>query len=159
MSLDHVLRRLVRSVEGMAGIFLAIVATITFVSVLFRYVFHTVLPDGFDVGRQMLGIAVFWGIAGAAYRGDHIQVDILWGVLGERSRKLLDVFSSVLTLGALSALAWMMYSQVESVRSSSQTTFDLQIPIWPFQAVGWAGLALAAVLVLVRLVRPTLPEP
>jgi TRAP-type C4-dicarboxylate transport system permease small subunit len=143
----------------MAGIFLAIVAAITFVSVLFRYVFHMVLPDGFDVGRQMLGIAVFWGIAGAAYRGDHIQVDILWGALGDRSRRVLDVFSSLLTLGALAALAWMMYSQVASVWTSNQTTFDLQIPIWPFQAVAWTGLALAAVLVLVRLVRPALPEP
>lgn len=152
------LLRLVEGVEGTAGVFLAIIAVLTFASVVVRYVFHSVIPDGFDVGRQMLGIAVFWGIAGAAYRGDHIQVDMLWSAVSPRSRRVMDAFASLVTVGCLVIFAWMMFHQVLSARASNQTTFDLQIPIWPFQGLAWAGIALAAVLALVRLVRPPRSE-
>ncbi|HSH69451.1 MAG TPA: TRAP transporter small permease [Deferrisomatales bacterium] len=154
MRIGRALLRLVDWVDGAAGVFLAIIAALTFCSVVVRYGFRTVIPDGFDVGRLLLGIAVFWGIAGTAYRADHIQVDVLWSALPPGPRRFLDGFASLLTLGSLSVFAWVMFRQVLSVQQSHQTTFDLQIPIWPFYGVAWAGIALAAVLTLVRIFYP-----
>ena len=153
-SIDSILERVVRLVEGAAGLFLAFIAALTFVSVLCRYVFHTVIPDGFDIGRLMLGVAVFWGIAGAACRNDHIRVDVLWAMLPRAYRRIMDLFAMAATLAGLSVLALMSFRHVLSAQASNQTTFDLQLPLWPFYGVAWLGIALAVLLLFVRIFRP-----
>lgn len=153
MALERHFDRVVRLVEGTAAAFLAVIALLTFVSVLGRYLFAAVIPDSFDVGRLMLGIAVFWGLAGAVYRGDHIQVDLLWTVLPQRWRKWLDRFADLLVLAAMGVFAWMMWVHVQSTWRSNLSSFDLNLPIWPFYAVAWLGIVLAALLALIRLHR------
>ena len=37
-------------------------------------------------------------------------------------------------------------------RASGETTYDLGLPIWPFYALAWAGLAVSVLLVILRLV-------
>ena len=140
--------RTIRFVNLTAAVLLGAITLLTFVSVVFRYVFNAPVPDSFDIGRLLLGVSVFWGIAAATFRSEHIQVDILDTALSERGRRLLDMFSSLVFLVFMGALTWMFFAQTDKRMRSGQTTADLLVPVWPFHGVAWIG-SLLTVLVLV----------
>ena len=45
------------TIEMVAAIFVGLVAADIFVSVLLRYFFSVSIPDGYDIGRLLLGIS------------------------------------------------------------------------------------------------------
>jgi TRAP-type C4-dicarboxylate transport system permease small subunit len=139
--------------ERAAGLFLAAIVALTFISIMLRALFSTTIPDWFDLSRLFLGIAIFWGIATTSYRDEHIQVDFLWGWAGPRGKWLIDLFSTAVLLAFLAALSWMLVFKVNSGFRSGESTFDVRIPIWPFHMVAALGIFLATVLVMIRLVR------
>jgi TRAP-type C4-dicarboxylate transport system permease small subunit len=147
------LDRAIRLVELAAGWFLAAVTAITFVSVALRYVFSWSIPDGFDIGRNLLGILIFWGIALTGWRGDHITVDLVWSALGRRARYTVDIFADLVTLAAMTVFAWMTVDKVFATAASNLRTFDLRLPVWGFYAVAALGTAAAVLLLALRLFR------
>jgi TRAP-type C4-dicarboxylate transport system permease small subunit len=150
------MRRLDTFVDGIertAAIFLAVVTALMFVSVFLRYLFSWSIPDSYDFMRLMLGVVVLWGIASVSYRGEHITVDLIWGMLPRGARKAMDIFSTTVTLVAIGFFAWMMGTKVLSTRTDNVLTYDLQLPVWVYYLVAWIGLAAAVVLLAVRLVR------
>jgi hypothetical protein len=38
-------------------------------------------------------------------------------------------------------LAWMLLGRVESAYASNESTFDLRLPVWPWLALIWLGVA------------------
>src|ERR1700686_936209 len=70
--------RFIDAIELLAAIFVGIVAADIFFSVLLRKLFSVSIPESYDVGRFLLGILIFWGIAATSYRGTHITVDLVW---------------------------------------------------------------------------------
>ncbi|HWK44253.1 MAG TPA: TRAP transporter small permease [Stellaceae bacterium] len=146
--------------ERVAGSFLAIVTALTFVTVVLRYGFSISIPDSYDLSRNALGILIFWGIAVTGFRGEHITVDLVWGVMPPFGRRVLDALSTVFTLGCMTVFAWTMATKVVGAHASGETTYDLSLPIWPFYALAWVGLAISVPLLILRLVRQlTRPLP
>ena len=146
---ERVISRVSAFVDAAAAIFLAVITALTFTAVLLRYVFNLPFPGSFDVSRLLLGVAIFWGIAAAAWRNEHIQVDLLWQVMPRTVRKILDIVFA----GFVGALAWMLYRQVDKVRDSGLTTFEMAIPVWPFNAVAWLGIAFCFLVLVARILR------
>jgi TRAP-type transport system small permease protein len=145
--------RLVQRTERLAGLFLGLIAALTFVSIVLRGMLGIVIPDGFDVSRLLLAVAVFWGIAVASYRGEHIEADLLWQALPPRGRRLVDLFACVVTLAAMAIFAWMLGTKVLATWRSGERTFDLGMPIWPFHLLAALGIAFAVLLLVMRLSR------
>jgi TRAP-type transport system small permease protein len=140
-------------IEVTAAGFLAIVTLLTFVSVILRYFFSSAIPDAYDVTRLLLGILIFWGMAVASYRGDHITVDLLWSAMPPFVQRVLDVFAAIVTLIGLAAFTWMFAGKVIDIRAANIGTYDLREPLWPYYFVAWIGLAAAVVLLMLRTVR------
>ena len=149
----RVLDRFIVGAERGAGIFLAVVTALTFVSVALRYVFSRSIPDSYDLGRNFLGILIFWGIAVTSYRGDHITVDLLWGVLPTSFQRVVDTVATLVTLVCMGAFCWAMALKVLDTYRAGEATYDLNMPIWPFYLLAWIGTAAAVVLMLLRLLR------
>jgi TRAP-type C4-dicarboxylate transport system permease small subunit len=145
--------RFIDAIEVTAAGFLAVVTLLTFVSVILRYLFSWAIPDSYDFTRLLLGILIFWGMAVASYRGDHITVDLLWTALPPRARRVVDVFSAIVTLTAMAAFTWMFAEKVLGTRADNVGTFDLRQPVWIYYFVAWIGLAAAVVLLVVRTTR------
>ncbi|MBL8674782.1 MAG: TRAP transporter small permease, partial [Rhodospirillales bacterium] len=148
--------RLIDAIELTAAVFLAVVTALTFVSVFLRYLFAWSIPDAYDFGSLLLGVLIFWGIAGASYRGEHITVDLLWGVAPPAIRRVMDGFADALTLACLAVFAWMMGVKVLSTYADNVRTFDLRLPVWLFHFLAWVGLATAVALLATRLARRAL---
>jgi TRAP-type C4-dicarboxylate transport system permease small subunit len=145
--------RVISAMELFAAWLLAAITALTFTSVVLRYAFNWSIPDSFDASRNLLGIAIFWGIALAAYRGEHITVDLLWSALAPRARRVMDAFAGAVALLCLAVFAWAMADKVLSTYRDNVLTFDLHLPVWMFYALAWIGLALCVPLQLLRLWR------
>jgi TRAP-type transport system small permease protein len=143
------MNRLLSAIETIAAVFLLAIALLIGANVLLRNVASIQIPDWFDGARLLLGIAVFWGIAVATYRGGHICVDALWEHVGAVNRRRIDVIAALLTLAFLAPLAWMVWIKVGG--TGSQATSDLRLPMMWFFALAAAGATAAAGLAVARM--------
>ena len=145
--------RFIDTIELLAAIFVGLVAADIFISVLLRYFFATSIPDGYDFGRMLLGILIFWGIAATSYRGTHITVDLVWAAVGPRMKRLIDIFATLVLLFVVTVQTIMLFDKVRVTYSDHVLTYDLNLPTWPFFAVAWAGDVSAVLLIAIRTYR------
>jgi len=141
------------AIEMVAAVFVGIVAADIFVSVLLRYFFSISIPDGYDFGRLLLGILIFWGIAATSYRGSHITVDLVWANVGPRRQRRIDVFATLVLLFVVTVQTYTLFDKVHTTMADNVRTFDLNLPTWPFFAVAWAGDVSAVLLIAIRTYR------
>lgn len=145
------MKRLLTVIESISAFFLLAIALLTFGNVLARELLQTQIPDWFDLSKQLQGIAIFWGIAIATYRGAHICVDLSWEWANAAGKRWIDIIATLFILLFLLPLAWMVWSKLGS--TGSQTTSDLRLPLVWFYAVSAAGVTATATLAVVRLVQ------
>ena len=145
--------RFIDTIEWIAAGFVGIVALDIFVSVLLRNTLNYAIPDSFDIGRMLLGILIFWGIAATSYRGTHITVDLIWANVGQRYQRWIDVFATLVLLFVVTVQTYTLFDKVNSTRIDHVLTFDLNLPTWPFFAIAWMGDVSAVLLIAVRTYR------
>src|SRR3984885_5975422 len=145
--------RFIDGIELVAAFFVGIVALDIFVSVLLRYFFAVQIPDSYDFGRLLLGILIFWGIAATSYRGSHITVDLLYSNVGERMKRVIDVFATLVLLFVVTVQTYTLFDKVRGTYADHVLTYDLRLPVWPFYLVAWLGDVSAVLLIAVRTYR------
>jgi TRAP-type C4-dicarboxylate transport system permease small subunit len=145
--------RFIDAIEWIAAGFVGIVAANIFIAVLLRNLFNYTIPDSFDIGRMLLGILIFWGIAATSYRGGHITVDLVWAIVGPRFLRVIDVFATLVLLFVVTVQTWTLFDKVHGTYNDNVTTFDMHMPTWPFFAVAWAGDVSAVLLIAIRTYR------
>src|SRR5881628_595028 len=118
--------RFIDTIELIAAVFVGIVAADIFVSVLLRYLFAVSIPDGYDFGRLLLGILIFWGIAATSYRGTHITVDLVWAAASKRFKRVIDVFATLVLLFVVTVQTIMLADKVWATYADHLVTFDLR---------------------------------
>jgi TRAP-type C4-dicarboxylate transport system permease small subunit len=145
--------RFIDTIEWIAAGFVGIVAANIFLAVILRNTFSYNIPDSFDIGRMLLGILIFWGIAATSYRGGHITVDLVWANVGPRYQRMIDVFATLVLLFVVTVQTWTLFDKVRSTYNDNVLTFDLHMPTWPFFALAWAGDVSAVLLIAIRTYR------
>jgi len=145
--------RFIDGIELIAAFFAGVVALDVFVSVLLRNFFAVQIPDGYDFGRLLLGILVFWGIAATSYRGTHITVDLIYANVGERMQRVIDVFATLVLLFVVAVQTYTLFDKVANTYAENVLTFDLRLPVWPFFLIAWLGDVSAVLLIAVRTYR------
>src|SRR5471030_3285199 len=145
--------RFIDSIEWVAAGFVGIVAANIFISVVLRNLFTYSIPDSYDFGRLMLGILIFWGIAATSYRGTHITVDLVWGNVGPKYQRMIDVFATLVLLFVVTVQTWTLFDKVRGTYNDNVLTFEMHMPTWPFFAVAWAGDVSAVLLIAIRTYR------
>ncbi len=144
---------ILRAIEVIAGLALAVVALLIFVTVVLRYGFGVNLPDGFDFARYLQGIAILWGLSVATFHGSHISVDIMWEVASPPLRRVIDIIAGGVTAAFFCVFAWQLFDRLPSFIASNQVTSDMRIVVWPFYVTAIAGVAATAFVALVVLMR------
>lgn len=145
-----VILRIVALVERVGSVVLAVIATLTFVSVFMRYLFNTPIPDAFDFSRLLMGAVILWGLAAASHYGEHIQFEALWSFAGPRWKRVIDLGSTLITTGSIALLSIMLAVKVHDSYLDHVTTSGLSIPLWPFHLFAWIGAVLATLLLIAR---------
>ena len=145
-----VMDRFIDTIEWIAAGFVGIVALNIFLAVILRNTLNYAIPDSFDIGRMLLGILIFWGIAATSYRGTHITVDLVWANVGPRTQRWIDVFATLVLLFVVSVQTYTLFDKVRGTYNDHVLTFDMHMPTWPFFAVAWAGDVSAVLLIAIR---------
>jgi TRAP-type transport system small permease protein len=148
----RVMDRVIDTIEGIAALFVGLVALDIFLSVVLRR-FGVQIPDSYDFGRLMLGILIFWGIAATSYRGTHITVDLVWAQAGPRWQRAIDIFATLVLLFVVTVQTYTLFDKVSATYKDHVLTYDLGLPTWPFFAVAWVGDVSAVVLIAIRTFR------
>ena len=148
---DQRMERAVAAIERIGGLFLLAVATLTFAMVILRKFFDTSIPDWYDFSRLLQGIAIFWGIACACWRGGHIVVDLIWEWLDASGRRRMDLFANLLTVAFVAAFAVMALVTAWETIAKNLLTSDLRWPQWPWFMIGAVGIAAATLAAVARL--------
>ncbi len=145
--------RFIDTIEWIAAGFVGIVALNIFISVILRNTLNYAIPDSFDIGRMLLGILIFWGIAATSYRGGHITVDLIWANVSPKYQRWIDVFATLVLLFVVTAQTWTLFDKVRGTYYDNVLTFEMHMPTWPFFAVAWAGDVSAVLLIAIRTYR------
>lgn len=87
-----------------AAVFLGMIGLV-FYNAMLRYVFRSSFAPSEEWARILFMYITFFGAIEAFYRGRHIAVDMLTGVLSGVARKSVDLVAQVLSLCALGLLA------------------------------------------------------
>ncbi len=145
--------RFIDTIEWIAAGFVGIVALNIFIAVILRNTLNYAIPDSFDIGRMLLGILIFWGIAATSYRGGHITVDLIWANVGPRYQRWIDVFATLVLLFVVTVQTWTLFDKVRGTYNDNVLTFEMHMPTWPFFAVAWAGDVSAVLLIAIRTYR------
>ena len=145
--------RFIDTIEWIAAAFVGIVAANIFLAVILRNTLNYNIPDSFDIGRMLLGILIFWGIAATSYRGGHITVDLIWGNVGPKYQRMIDVFATLVLLFVVTVQTITLFDKVRATYVDHVLTYDLNLPTWPFFAVAWLGDVSAVLLIAIRTYR------
>ncbi|SBV95989.1 conserved membrane hypothetical protein [uncultured Alphaproteobacteria bacterium] len=86
-----------------AAVFLGMIGLV-FYNAMLRYVFRSSFAPSEEWARILFMYITFFGAIEAFYRGRHIAVDMLTGLLSGVARKSVDLVAQVLSLGALGLL-------------------------------------------------------
>jgi TRAP-type C4-dicarboxylate transport system permease small subunit len=145
--------RFIDTIEWIAAGFVGIVAANIFLAVILRNTLNTAIPDSFDIGRMLLGILLFWGIAATSYRGGHITVDLVWANVGPKYQRMIDVFATLVLLFVVTVQTYTLFDKVRGTYNDHVLTFEMHMPTWPFFAVAWVGDVSAVLLIAIRTYR------
>jgi TRAP-type C4-dicarboxylate transport system permease small subunit len=145
--------RFIDGIELIAAIFIGIVASLVFVTVMLRNLFSIDVPDGYELGQMLLGILIFWGIAATSYRGTHITVDLIWANVDKNWQRIIDIFATLVLLFVVAVQTYTLFDKVSTTYAANVLTFGLRVPHWPFFLLAWLGDAAAVLLIAIRTYR------
>lgn len=147
------MERFCELVEVVAGVLLGAVMLLIVATTAGRYVFGRAISDAFDLSQLLIGACIMWGLASVGYRGGHITVDLLYEVVGERLRTVINLIAWFVLMSFTVMLTVMLYHRVASAFASHEATFDLRLSVWPFLLLIWIGCAVSVVTVALAVFR------
>lgn len=134
-----------------AGIFLLVSLGVNFANVICRYLF------GFSIywADEMMVYAIIWStcLAGIAitFSNAHLNMDIVILAVSRKWQIALGVFSAALIFAMLSGMGWVAYQALQIFAMTGQKSVAMGVPMGWVHGALFAGFALSAVAVLVRI--------
>ena len=144
-------RGLLAITRTIAGVCLLGSVAINFANIIGRYFFSVSIPWAEEIMLFLMVGCVFTGCCSVAWEGKQIRMDVVVGMLPDKVRTLLALFSElvlIVTAAAVTVFAYPVITQLAEFDERSQAAnFPLAIP----QAMVPIGYTLMALLVAVRL--------
>jgi TRAP-type C4-dicarboxylate transport system permease small subunit len=149
--LDHAL-------GAAAAVLLFSLMVLTTADVIGRYIFNWPLRGAFEVTELFLLALIFAGLPLASRADEHVTLDFIDMILGERGRlllrRLVDLACGLLLLG----LAWRVFIKAGKIAGYGDTTEVLRLPVGPIVYFMAAMVALAGIVHLIHVIFPPPPR-
>ncbi len=153
MSLDALLQRCVRVLNGIGLLSLVVLALVTVADVVGRYLFNRPLLGALELSELLMVFLAFGCFAYTELQHGHVEVDMLVNRFSPRRRVLCEGFAALLSAGFWGAIAWRTALQAHKVYAVGETTSNLLLPVSPFIWTAAVGSAVFAFVLLVRMVK------
>ncbi len=97
----------------------------------------------FELVEAGMAFAIFAFLPLCQLKGAHAFVDIFTSTLPPRAHRSLVMVIEFAFTATLALIAWQLFEGMQSKRSSGQTSFLLQFPIWWAYAASLSGAVVA----------------
>ncbi len=131
--------------------------TLTFVDVVMRYVVNRPLRGSLEITELMLLVLIFAGLPLVTHANEHVTMDLIDRLLGERGRRLLGQLVELVCASLMFLLTWLMWMRAGRIAAYGDTTDVLRIVVGPFVYFMVAMILLSGLLHLYQAVRPGPP--
>ena len=98
----------------------------------------------FELVEAGMAFAIFAFLPLCQLNGAHASVDIFTAALPQRAKLMLRTLIDIVFAAVLVLIAWQLFEGLLSKRSSGQTTFLLEFPVWWGYAFSLSGAGVAA---------------
>lgn len=116
--------------EVLCAALMALMACLAFANVLSRYLFHYSISFSQEIVLNAFVWATFLGTAIAFKRGSHVMVSFFVDKFPARLRKILSLFSVLLSVGLFGLLVYCSIDQILSEIDLESTSDALDIPVF-----------------------------
>ena len=130
---------------------LGIMTTIAFVNVLTRYFFKYSMAFTEEITLYLFVWAVMMGTSIAFREGSNMAVTLFYERFRKGNRKLLMLFSSLLSMAFFIVLTYFGILEVMDEIAMNAMTEAIEMPVWWFTS----AMPIASVLILFRIVART----
>ena len=134
-------RALEYGLGGCCAALLAGLAGLTVVDVVGRYVFNAPLSGAFELTQLMLGALVFAALPLTTIAGEHVEVDMLYGLSPAPARRAMRLLGALVSAAALWVIAWRLAVHAQRLAVDGTMTNALSLPLAP---LGWLAAGAAA---------------
>jgi len=126
---------------------------LTLADVVGRYWFDAPVTGAFELTQLMLGALVFAALPLTTAAGEHVEVDIIYGLSPTWCRRAMRVLGSLVSALALGVIAWRLAHHAIRLTTDGAVTNAVPVPLGPLGWFAAAMAALACVLALATLAR------
>ena len=137
-----------------AALLLFCLMALTTADVIGRYILNAPVRGAFEITELLLLALIFAGLPLASRADEHVTLDFIDMILGERSRlflrRLVDFTCGIIVL----ALAWRVWVKAGKIAGYGDTTEVLRIPVGPFVYFMAVMVAITGIVHLVRVIFP-----
>ena len=130
---EHVGRALYRAATGIAllgGLVLFALTLLTVISGVGRAAFSAPIPGDFELVELGMAVAIFSFLPYCQIVRGNVIVDLFTSKASARTRALLDGVGNLLYTAIAALLTWRVALGGLEIRSYSETTMVLQVPVW-----------------------------
>jgi TRAP-type C4-dicarboxylate transport system permease small subunit len=119
---------------------------LTFVDVVARYVFNRPLRGGFEVTELLLLVLIFAGLPLVSHADEHVTMDFIDRLLGERARRVLAGAMHVVVAALMFFMTWQVWIKAGRISAYGDATDVLRILYGPFVYFMAVMIALAGLI-------------
>lgn len=156
---DAVAAPLCRGLTAVAAACLTVMAVLTVLDVLGRYLLNRPLQGALELSEFAMALLVFFGLGLTGLTGRQVVVDILYERFPPRLRASADTVNALLSVALWGLIAWRSVDQARHLRLRGEVSTLLALPAYPFLYAAALGCAVMALALLGRffaaLARPT----
>ncbi|MEP4378677.1 MAG: TRAP transporter small permease [Alphaproteobacteria bacterium] len=138
----------IRILTGIAAIFMASIAGVTFVDVTGRYVFSSPIPGGVEIIEFLLGLLIFSALPLVVAKDAHITVELFDGFMSEGFKRVREIIVLLANAGVLGFITSRMWATGREMAEYDEISLHLQVETAPLL---FALTALSAMSVLTQL--------
>ena len=146
------LERLLKAAALLGGVTLFAIMLLVSYSVFCRYVLNQPILGDQELVEISMALVVMLAMPYAAWRGEHIRVDILDAHLGAAGRFCGDVFARSVGAVALGLLVHKATNKMFDAYEYGDVTNMIEIPVWIAYAAVAFGMGLFAFVLIWQLI-------
>jgi TRAP-type C4-dicarboxylate transport system permease small subunit len=147
-SLNKVVHPLSKVINGVAAAALAILMFMTALDVSLRYFLDMPITGSYDLAEYLMVIIISFGLAYCAVEKEHVKVELIISLFGQRTQNLINAITSLLSLILFSVLAVQSVNYIVIMHESKAVYSVLLIPIYPSVAIVACGFFVLCLVLL-----------
>lgn len=105
--------------------------SLTLIDVIGRYWFDAPVRGAFEITQMMLGALVFAALPLTTSRREHVEVDMIYGMVPPVMQSLMNAIAGFVSTAVLLVLSWRLAAHAERLMEDASVTNALNLPLAP----------------------------